>query len=199
MAAQQTHDAQIPALTAAGSTLQQTETKMNEITLSGNDRTIWTRRVSAGLAALALLGAAGIGTVRGLVAEQTSVAQAPSTLVVASAPEVTERFRALKHEQAEQRADLSMAAPAHAISEHYRELKTRQAEQKLEVAAPVVSSPTAPSTRQRFAALKDQQAMERAQTAFTATSGASPISDKYRALKTRQIDAMLIGEASAAH
>ena len=198
MATQQAHDVRRPALTAAGSTFQQTETTMNATPLSGVGRTLWTRRASAGLATLALVGAAGIGMVRGLVVEQPALIPASRTLVAPAAPEVTERFRAMKHEQAEQRAHLGMAAPVQAISEHYRQLKTRQVDAQL-AAAPVVRSPAAPGARQRFAAMKDQQAMERAQDSFTATSVAAPISDAYRALKQRQIDAMLAGAASAAY
>ena len=41
--------------------------------------------------------------------------------------------------------------------------------------------------------------MGRAQDSLTATSSAAPMSDVYRALKTRQLDAMLAGEASTAH
>ena len=63
----------------------------------------------------------------------------------------------------------------------------------------MVSSPAAPGSRQRFAAMKDHQAMGRAQDSFTATSITAPLSDGYRALKTRQIDTILAGEASAAH
>jgi len=197
MATQQAHEVRIPALTAAGSTLQQMETTMNETTLSGFGRAFWTRRASAGLIALALVGAAGIGMVRSLVVEQPALLPTSSTLVAPAASDVSERFRALKIEQAEQRANLGMT-PVQAISEHYRELKMRQVDEQLE-AAPVVNSPAAPSARQRFAAMKDRQAMEREQDSFTATSVAAPISDVYRALKTRQIDAMLAGEASAAH
>ena len=74
---------------------------------------------------------------------------------------MSERFWALKIEVAEQRANLAMA-PVQAISAHYRVLKLRQVYERIE-AAPVVSNTAVPSARQRFAAIKDQQAMERAQ------------------------------------
>ena len=116
MATQQAHEAQISALTAAGSTFQQTETTMNETTLSGFGRAFWTRRTSAGLIALALVSTVGIGMVRSLVVEQPALSPASSTLVAPAASDVSERFRALKNEQAEQRANLGMAAPVQAIS-----------------------------------------------------------------------------------
>ena len=46
---------------------------MNETTLSGFGCAWWTRRASAGLIALALVGTAGIGMVRGLVIEQPAL------------------------------------------------------------------------------------------------------------------------------
>ena len=171
------------------------ETTMNTNTMARPTGGTWFRRASAGLAGLALVGALGFGLANGITPGQDRVES-----TVPAAAGLADGYRDAKAQQAEGRADAatSMLAPAsRSIPETFRRLKDQQLAQRLDGDAAPVAEDAVPaaSPQQRYGAMKDRQADERAD-ARPVRGGAAVAAtgDAYRQFKEQQIDARLARE-----
>ena len=191
MATQQIQDTRTQVAVEAPDSIQPNmEAMMNEHTVSLPSNGSWVRRASAGLLALTIVSAVGVGIVRGSLDQVVTPA---SPKISAVAPDVTEAFREFKLEQAELRAgsvtESALRVPA--ISESYRQLKDEQMARWLEE-VPMTTPNTAParlSARERFVAMKDRQVMQRTEMLVAEEAAVAPVvTENYRALKERQVE-----------
>jgi hypothetical protein len=190
MATHKMQTTQVNTTTAAGRIQDGKETTMiTRTTMSSGFG--WIGRACIGMAAVAMIGAISIGLITA-PRQDAALAVAPSAKAVTAASTVSDRYRTLKLEQAVQRADRGGPSwTQHTIPEQYRSLKARELARRLDQGAVVIAiMPSArPSVRQRFVALEEDQAAQRADAAMALHEAGIPtISLDYRTLKNQQIE-----------